>query len=146
MIIFKSIVYKGISLAAMILLAAGISFAGDNTSSLKVKEVEPDYAGVYKLADSTICNIVITIKKDKRGYTYKIRGSGVKNSGKLSVIKDDAEIYFVFTGTKRSGDKTAVEGAYSDGKITIQNTGNAMNQYICFKNCDAKYLEFIREK
>jgi len=152
----KMVISMSVSLAAVFLLAAGVSFAGSKSSAQNLKEIksdvseknagESDYAGVYKLSDAKICNIVITIKKDKSGYTYKIAGSGAGSSGKLSITKGDAEIYLVFARTKRGGDKTAIEGAYSDGKITIQNYGNSMNQYVCFKKCDAKYLEFIKEE
>ena len=140
----------------LILFAVSISCAGNKNSAQNIKESKPvvlekkqrdaDYSGIYRLTDSKVCNIVITIKKDKNDYSYTINGTGVKSSGKLAVSNDEAETYIVFTGTKRSGDKTAIEGAYSDNKITIQNYGNSINQYICFKSCDAKFLEFIKEK
>jgi hypothetical protein len=136
----------------LILFAVSSSCVGSKNSVQNTKENKPvvskkivsdaDYSGKYKLTDAEVCNIVITIKKDQNDYTYTINGTGVQNSGKLSVVKDDAVTYLVFTGTKRGGDKSAIEGAYSDRKITIQNYGNSMNQYVCFKSCDAKYLEF----
>jgi hypothetical protein len=107
---------------------------------------EHDYSGTYKLSDDQACDLVITIKKENNGYTYSIGGKGVKSSGKLAVDKSDEQVYIVFNGTLRSGDNAAVEGIYFDGKIIIQNYGNSMNQYICFKKCDRKYLEFIKEE
>jgi len=149
----RSLIISGMIL---ILFAVSISCAGSKSFVQNTKENKPvvsekkqseaDYSGIYRLTDSKVCSIVITIKKDKNGYSYVINGSGVKSSGKLAVSKDGAETYIVFTGTKRGGDKTAIEGAYSDNKLTIQNYGNSINQYICFKSCDAKYLEFIRDK
>jgi hypothetical protein len=134
------------------LFAVSISCAGSNNSVqntnlskpvvLEKKVSDADLSGTYKLTDVKVCNIVITIKKDKNDYTYTINGAGVKSSGRISVVKDDAVTYLVFTGTKRGGDKAAIEGAYSDKKITIQNYGNSMNQYVCFKSCDVKYLDF----
>ncbi len=115
------------------------------TGMTESKSVDVDYSGVYKLSDNQVCDIVITIKKDNSGYTYSITGKGVKNSGKLSVVKDGKNIYLAFTGTKRSGDNAAIEGLYSEGKITVQNYGNSLNQYVCFKKCDVKFLEFIKE-
>ena len=138
----------------LVMFAVSISCAGSKNSVQNAKENKPvvsekkqseaDYSGIYRLTDSKVCNIVITIKKDKNDYSYAINGSGVKSSGKLSVSRDGAETYLVFTGTKRGGDKTAIEGAYSDNRIMIQNYGNSINQYICFKSCDAKFLEFIK--
>ena len=147
----RSIIIGGMIL---ILSSVSISCAGSKNSVENIKEnkaavseekaVDENYSGTYRLTDAKICNIVITIKKDKSDYTYTINGSGVNSSGRLGVVKDGSGTYLVFSGTKRSGDKTAVEGAYSDGKITIQNYGNSMNQYVCFKSCDAKYLEFVK--
>lgn len=107
---------------------------------------KPDYSGIYKLSDDQACDLVITIKKDNSGYYYSINSSGVKSSGKLAVDKNEEQVYIVFNGTLRSGDNAAVEGTYSDGKIIIQNYGNSINEYICFKKCDRKYLEFVKEE
>lgn len=138
----------------LILSAASISCAGSKNSLENIKEnkaavsekkaVDENYSGTYRLTDAKVCNIIITIKKEKSDYSHAINGTGVNSSGRLGVVKDGSGTYLVFSGTKRSGDKTAVEGAYSDGKITIQNYGNTMNQYVCFKSCDAKYLEFVK--
>ncbi len=138
----------------LILIAAFISCTGsknsvgnikeDKLSALEKKLNDEDYSGIYNLSDAKACKIVITIKKDKNNYTYTINGTAIKSTGKLSVVKDQAETYLVFTGTKRSGDKTSVEGAYLNKTITVQNYGNSMNQYICFKSCDAKFLEFVK--
>lgn len=134
--------------ALTVVSCAGIKSSQSNgagkTGMTESKSIVADYSGIYKLSHDQVCDIVITIKKDNSGYTYSITGKGVKNSGKISVVQDGESTYLAFTGTKRSGDKSAIEGAYSDGKIMIQNYGNAMNQYICFKQCDAKFLEFVR--
>ena len=107
---------------------------------------EPDYSGVYKLSDDQVCDIVITIKKADSGYTYSISGKGVESSGKLNILKEGDETYVVFSKTLRNGDNTAIEGLYSEGKITVQNYGNSLNQYVCFKKCDVKFLEFLKEE
>jgi len=136
----------------LILSAASISCAGcknsvqnykDSTAAVSdIEAVNENYSGTYRLTDAKACNILITIKNDKSEYSYAINGTGVKSSGKLGVVKEGSGIYLMFTGTKRSGDNTVVEGQYSGGKIVIQNYGNSINQYVCFKSCDAKYLEF----
>lgn len=149
---------RGLTICGMILIlaATSISCAGskksvqnnnDTKAAVSEKKVsDEDYAGTYRVTDAKVCNIVITIKKEKSDYSYTINGTGVKSSGKLKVVRDGSGTYLVFSGTKRSGDKTAVEGAFSDKTITVQNYGNSMNQYICFKSCDARYLEFKMEK
>ncbi len=103
-----------------------------------------DYSGVYRITDKSLCSLVIEIRKDNSDYVYSIHGSGEKSSGKVTFEKDVEEIYLTFTGTVRSGDKSAVTGAYADHTITIQNYGNSMNEYLCFKQCDAKYLQFVK--
>lgn len=133
---------------AIISCAGSKSFQNNRAGKAGVSEsksLEPDYSGTYKLSDDQVCDIVIAIQKDNGGYAYLIKGTGLKSSGRLSIVKDGEETYLVFKSTIRSGDKTAVEGSYSDGRIMIQNTGNAMNQYICFKQCDVKFLEFVKE-
>lgn len=152
--IHKSLSATAVISLVMVAVLTVISCAGSkscqnnkagNTCMTESKCVEADYSGIYKLSDDQVCDIVITIKKDNSGYIYSITGKGLKSSGKVSVVKDGENTYLAFTGTKRSGDKSAIEGAYSDGKIIIQNYGNGMNQYICFKQCDVKFLEFERE-
>ncbi len=140
----------------ILLLLTCISCAGSNSSAQNIKESksaasekkvsEADYSGTYRSSDTKVCDIMITVKKDKSGFIYTINGAGVKSSGKLTIVKDDEQTYLVFSGTLRSGDKTAIEGLYSEDKILIQNYGNSMNQYVCFKRCDTKYLEFVRSR
>lgn len=134
--------------AACISCMGGGNYAGnfkeDKSSALEKKTNDEDYTGIYKLVDAKVCNIVITINKYNNNYTYAINGTGIKSSGKLSVVKDESETFLVFAGTKRSGDKADVEGSYSNKTITVQNYGNSMNQYICFKSCEVKFLEFVK--
>lgn len=135
-----------------IMIISSVSCSGDKniaentndskTAVLENNESESDYSGIYRLADADKCNIEITINNDNSNYT--ISGTGVKSSGKLSVVKNDTETYLNFTGTKRGSDNVPIEGVWSDGKIIIQNYGNSMNQYICFKSCDEKFLEFVK--
>jgi hypothetical protein len=82
---------------------------------------EPDYSGTYKLSDDQVCGIVITIIKNKSGYTYKIMEAGMQSAGELSIVKEGEDAYLVFNATHRSGDNAAIEGLYSEGKITVQN-------------------------
>jgi hypothetical protein len=105
---------------------------------------DKDYSGTYKISDTEICDFIIIIVKSNTQYTYTIKGTGYKSSGKLSFEMQDDETYINFSGTLRSGDKSPVTGSYQNKKIVIQNYGNSMNQFVCFKSCDSKYLEFVK--
>jgi hypothetical protein len=136
------------------LLLSGTSYAGNKITPQNIKESkisesgknadETDYSGIYKSADAESCRIFITIKKAKSGYIYAIDGTGARSTGKLSIVKDASETYLVFTGTKRDGDKAAIEGVWAGRIITIQNYGDSISRYICFKNCDGKFIELIK--
>jgi hypothetical protein len=103
-----------------------------------------DYSGIYEITDPSVCSLTITISKNNMGYVYTLNAAGVRSTGKLKVEKEGEEIYLDFTATLRSGDKTSVTGMYSDNSIMIQNYGNAMNPYTCFKECDVKYLQLLK--
>jgi hypothetical protein len=133
-----------ISVLAFLFAVTLFSCTGNSIKTDLTEDGISDYSGVYKLEDTKICNLVITIKKNKSGYSYMIDGADMKSSGLLSVEKGSGQTYLRFNGTLRDGDKTAVEGSYSGRTITIQNYGNSMSQYICFKKCDAKFLEFLK--
>ena len=111
-----------------------------------IKMEETDFSGIYKLSDGPVCDIVITVKKENSGYSYKISGTGMQSAGLISVVKEGENVYLAFNGTHRGGDNAAIEGLYSEGKITVQNYGNSLNQYVCFKKCDRKFLVFVKEE
>lgn len=145
------IILFGIGVCLVVLLFSCKRICGDSTQSArsdKAGSVEKknyyNYSGVYRMADANVCNLTIEIRKDDHVYVYSIHGAGVKSSGKLAVEKDGEQVYLTFPGTLRSGDKSAVTGAYSDNAITIQNYGSSMNEYVCFKKCNIKYLRFIK--
>lgn len=153
---YKNLTLSLVNGVMILLLLTCTSCSGSKISSVNVekgKNVSPEkkagvtgYSGIYRLEENAGCNIVITINEAESGCTYVINSDGVIKSGKLSFQKEGDQTYFVFNGTRRRGDKTTVEGLYTDGKILIQNYGNAMNQYVCFEKCDAKYLEFSRSR
>jgi hypothetical protein len=107
-------------------------------------EINSDYSGVYRLVGDNSCTLAIDIRKHGQYYSYSFHGAGVKSSGKLAVENDGGQVYLVFTGTLRSGDRSPVTGAYSDNAVTIQNYGNSMSEYVCFKQCEEKYLRLRR--
>ena len=146
-------------MTAILLLLAAVSFGscvsyknsgqiikGDKIVSAQNKKIGNEYSGTYRLSDKKICDLVITISIDGNDYIYAIKGNGFKSTGKLSFKNSDGEAYLDFNGTLRSGDKSVVTGLYQDKRILIQNYGNSMNQYVCFKSCDSKYLEFVKSE
>ncbi len=141
---------------AAVLSVAFISCAGGKNSAKNIGDSNPetvvnkpaavDYSGTYKLSGEDACSIVITIKRDNDGYAYSIAGDSVKSSGKISVSVDGETVYLLFRDTRRSGDSSEIEGVYSGERIVMQNYGNSLNSYILFQECDAKYLEFERNR
>lgn len=141
--------HAGLSVPVFLLVFTFFSCTGTVNTAQQIRADSAenriqDLSGVYKITGAENCNLAITIKKINQGYVYIIDVSGDLSSGNLSIENEENRIYLKFNGTIRSGDNTTVEGAYSDGKINIQNYGNAINQYRCFKKCDAKYLELVK--
>ena len=123
--------------------------------------------GVYKVAEEDQCAMSITISKSKGEYVYHFKSSTRNLNGKVTFSRSLNEnlVYINFYGiewdedsgdvTKDDDDEdssadrvlpTVVQGLLSDGKITIQNTGNAMNRYVKIGECDLKYINLIRVK
>jgi hypothetical protein len=103
-----------------------------------------DYTGVYRLKGDPICSFMLTIKKEDGNYSYVFTGDTFRSTGRLAFTKTDDGLYLVFTGTICSGSNSPVEGLFEENKIMIQNYGNGMNKYICFRDCDSKYLQFVK--
>lgn len=106
------------------------------THNVYAKDI--NLTGVYK---NEPCNISIEIKNaNKTKYLYKIVDNNqTKLQGYISNIKSNGEGGF-YIKFKKFG------GVYENGSIIIQNYGNSMNQYMHFKNCDIKFLEFEKEQ
>ena len=139
----------GLCMAAIVFSCRGKSETNvpggeSNTKGSVETRGNPDYSGMYRIADKKSCGLTIDIRKHDQYYSYSIRGAGVKSSGRLAVEKDGEQVYLTFTGTLRSGDRSPVTGTYSGNAITIQNYGNSMNEYVCFTQCDGKYLRLRR--
>jgi hypothetical protein len=100
----------------------------------------PDISGVYKLPDGG-CKLALTIKKENNVFKYNFTGEHLDLEGIAIVNKIDSDIYIVFDGPVGNTPPKTVEALYKDNTLTIQNDGNAENQYHYFE-CDEKYLEF----
>ncbi len=104
-----------------------------------------DYSGHYYSNEENGCKIEIIITKAKSGYNYTIKGNFINLSGKAEITNGEAESYINFKAKKKSKQSHNIEGLLTSDSITIQNYGNAMNNYIHFKSCDSKYLVFVKK-
>ena len=127
----------------LIMILFSISICGPLFGQVK-KSVNHEYIGTYKTNDPQSCPMEITITYQSDGYHYKIVTSAKKKEGRVKITKMDKEIYMSFVGLLGKQPKTVVEGQYMDNSIVIQNYGNAMNKYLVFSECDAKYIELLR--
>jgi len=117
----------------------------DSTANVQKSEPTsslPDISGVYKLPDGG-CNLILTIKKESNVFKYNFIGEHLDLEGIAIVNKVNEEIYVVFDGPIGNTPPKTVEALYKDNTLTIQNDGNAQNQYHYFE-CDEKYLEFTK--
>jgi hypothetical protein len=102
----------------------------------------PDYSGVYKTSADSPCNLFITITKQGNDFNYQLAYNNKTYKGKLIIEDKEGTTFFSFDGKIEDNKPKSVEGQFVDGKIMIQNYGNAMNEFQFFKACDDKYLEF----
>jgi len=136
----------------MIVLGTSCHNTGNQKAPVKesVPEVQkpkpenslPDITGVYRLPE-THCDLVITFIKETDGFRYYIKGTHLDVEGKAVVSSEQGEIYVTFDGPTGGNNKpNSLSGLYANNTLTIQNTGNAQNQYTFFEDCPDKYLEF----
>jgi hypothetical protein len=118
-----------------------------NTDSVKTESGVssnslPDISGHYKMGENT-CGFELIITKGEGKYTYNIKGKNgiVDLFGDASVSNSDGTMSVSFTLPESFSSKTA-DGVYTENSITIQNYGNAENQFEIFKDCGEKYMEF----
>jgi hypothetical protein len=108
------------------------------------KTIDYDYSGAYKITDPKQCNLTITITKDKESYKYSITGDKINYSGVVSIINEDGKNFMQFSGKIGNNPDNSLRALFDNGNLTIQNFGNSINEFIYFKNCDAKYLTFTK--
>ena len=109
----------------------------------QTKDSLPDISGVYNLPDGG-CKLALTIKKEKNVFRYNFTGDQLDLEGTSIVSKLNEDIYITFDGPIGNTPPKTVEALYKDNTLTIQNDGNAQNNYHYF-DCDEKYLEFKKK-
>lgn len=99
-----------------------------------------DYSGAYKTNDEA-CPVELTITLKDGSYLYGYKAGKRKQNGRVEVKQTDSITYLTFKGLLAVRPKKEIEAQYAEEKITIQNYGNSMNEYLKFKDCDLKYIE-----
>jgi len=129
----------------VIILVVILSYSCNNSSKTKDSSL-PDITGVYRLPE-TNADLVITFMKDGDGFKYYIKGTHLDVEGKAILSSEENEFYVTFDGpTSGNNEPKSVRGLFKDSTLTIQNYGNADNQFIVFEDCqDDKYLEFKKQ-
>ncbi len=106
---------------------------------------QTDFSGVYNGIAENNCNLTIIIKKENSGFSYIISGDNIYNTGKITVEKEDGKNYLVFSGKIGDNQSNSLRSLHEKNTLSIQNYGNSMNEYVFFKDCNAKYLTFNKE-
>jgi len=113
-------------------------------SAAKVETSTSDYSGTYK-ADEPACTISITLSKSGEQYTYSIAEDKKQYTGNLSIEDSNGDIYFTFGSEIGENKAGSLSAKYEENTLTIQNYGNAMNEFHFFKQCDLKYIVFTKQ-
>ena len=85
-------------------------------------------SGKY-LSDSETCKISLFLNK-KGNYELKVNDK-YKDSGHIHISKEENNLYINFG---------IISSLYTEDFIVFQNSGNAMNPYIHFEECDEKFI------
>ncbi|BEV03234.1 MULTISPECIES: hypothetical protein [Chryseobacterium] len=108
-------------------LSIGFFFLSLNLFSQKISG---NYFAVEKK-----CKMEISINPQKN---YELRiNNKIRLKGKIKVYKEDTVTYL---------DYGHISSMYDRDTIYIQNSGNAMNPYWHFKECDIKYIRLAKMK
>lgn len=125
-----------------------------------------DIAGNYLLkSDDTSCKMELNINSNKNQFTYQLKTNtrqlhgdvmitpNEKRDGYYITLKDiewseyEGAINFDEDEIQEQEDialPREVQGVLYENEITIQNTGNAMNYYVKFGECDLKYICLVK--
>ncbi|AWG22655.1 hypothetical protein FFWV33_14520 [Flavobacterium faecale] len=124
-----------------------------------VAELPENIAGTYTNASGTACSFKLIISMKENNYFYTITTAERTLKGKVSFNRDIdyKDVYINFNGIKWAAYNGAIneegepvnknlkipvgiDGLLNENEISIQNYGNAMNNYTKFRDCDDKYI------
>lgn len=139
-----------------------ITIESKNLNVDQSKKAAENIAGIYtsstKAGDA--CNFSIEISESAGTYKYILKSTQEDKEGILLLENSDSEgeqnilleglKYDSYEGDKSSKNTPSIEmsgvsALLKDNSITIQNTGNSMNSFTIFKDCDAKYIELKKQ-
>lgn len=147
----KKMNQKLIVIIALFIMGISCNNQGTTQQKEELKNNEqvndmPDLAGNYTLP-SDGCNLTLTINKVKNDFEYVFNGMGgiIDMSGKIIFSKEDDSYRLTFDGPIENNAPKTVEAIFKDNSITIQNYGNADQNFTVFNDCDEKYLEFRKK-
>jgi len=110
------------------------------------------------------CNITVTITKKKQDYFFSLESDSKTINGKVTVTRNQETANTIimfegipwsdYEGNLDSADSTdtkleipiGIDGLFKNDTITIQNSGNSMNSYTKFLECDYKYINLVRKR
>jgi len=123
--------------------------------------------GLYTLADTnSCCKMELRIHRNKKQFNYQLNTATRQWQGDvlLTVNEKKDGYYITLQGIEWSEyegvvdpdepeeelkEETAfpqdVQGVFYYNEITIQNTGNSMNYYVKFDDCDLKYIHLVKK-
>jgi hypothetical protein len=125
-----------------------------------------DITGDYLLqSDDTSCKIELNIKSNNNEFTYQLKTNTRQLHGDVMITPNEKRdgYYITLKNIEWSEYEGAVnfdedaiqeqedivlprevQGVLYENEITIQNTGNAMNYYVKFGECDLKYIHLLK--
>ena len=125
-----------------------------------------DIAGDYLLqSDDTSCKMELNINSDENQFNYQLKTNTRQLHGDVIITPNEKrDGYYItlkdiewseYEGAVNFDEDTIqeqedialpreVQGVLYENEITIQNTGNAMNYYVKFGECDLKYIQLVK--
>ncbi len=125
-----------------------------------------DFTGDYILDPGDVnCKMELNIYPDKKQFAYRLKTNTRQLHGDVVITPNEKQdgYYITLKGIEWSEYEGAatpeedeikeqddmalpqeVQGVLYENEITIQNTGNAMNYYVKFGDCDLKYIHLVK--
>lgn len=125
-----------------------------------------DFTGDYILEPADInCKMELNIYPREKQFAYRLKTSTRQLHGDVVITLNEKQdgYYITLKGIEWSEYEGAVtpgedemqaqedialprevQGVLYENEITIQNTGNAMNYYVKFGDCDLKYIHLVK--
>ena len=127
----------------MIVLSLFLANCAANSGAVLPAVNADEFLGEFSVTPHVECALKVTVYQENDELKYHLSSSKRDAKGLLTVEVGN-DTYLIFNGLKGDYPADTVEAVMQDGVLIIQNTGNAMNQYIRFNECDQKYLRLAK--